>query len=233
VPRLPLIEDLTSGPIPAGSNILVEYDPASQWYNASITMTAGWLRTGGRVDYDTFAHSPNDIRTQLMRIGLEPKVPEREEKLKITDWYTATLGQKSNEKNAHDSLKFSELSIYFAQTIMRGDPEPDHLYMVDDESTFARFNDEKAWVELELTRIMPGFKRRKAIGLCSIMQGIHSEWVYKRLEGASDAVIDFKIDESSDEVRNLIRIRLMRDAHFDSRWHHLKIGENFDITLEK
>ena len=233
MPRLPLIEDLASGPIPAGSNILVEYDPASQWHNASITMTAGWLRTGGRADYDTFAHPPDDIRIQLTRIGLEPEVVEREEKLNITDWYTATLGQKSKEKHSHESLRISELSIYFAQTIMRGEPEPDHLYMVDDESTFARFNDEKTWVELELTRIMPGFKRRKAIGMCSVMKGILSEWVYKRLEGASDAVVDFKVDESSDEVRNLMRIRLMRDVHFDSRWHHLKIGENFEITLEK
>jgi KaiC/GvpD/RAD55 family RecA-like ATPase len=231
MPRLPLIEDLTSGPIPAGSNILVEYNPASQWYNASISIAAGWLNTGGKVDYDTFSQSPDDIRAQLRRVGLEPEVLEREHKLTITDWYTATLGQKSNEKHSHESLKIPELSIYFAQTIMRGEPEPDHLYIVDDESTFARFNDEKTWVELELTRIMPGFRRRKAIGFCSIMNGVHSEWVYKRLEGVCDMVIDFRLDEVGDETRDLIRIRSARNVGYDRKWHSLKVNKNFEITL--
>jgi len=31
----------------------------------------------------------------------------------------------------------------------------------------------------------------------------------------------------------LMRIRNMRNAHFDREWHELKIGENFEVTLEK
>jgi KaiC/GvpD/RAD55 family RecA-like ATPase len=233
LPRLPLIEDLTSGPIPAGSILLVEYDPASQWYNASFTITAGWLKTGGKADYNTMTRPPEDIRAQLRRVGLEPESLEREGKLIITDWYSATLGQKSKEKYSHESLKISDLSIHFAQTLMRGEPEPGMLSMLDDESTFARFNDEKAWLELELTRMIPGLRLRKNIGLVPIMEGVLSEWVRKRFEGASDGVIDFKVEESGGEVRNLMRIRLMRNVHFDSKWHALKIGENFEVTLEK
>jgi len=65
VPRLELIEDLTSGAVIPGTNILVEFDPASQWYNASITMAAGWLKTGGSVSYIAHSQSPNDVRFQL------------------------------------------------------------------------------------------------------------------------------------------------------------------------
>ena len=190
------------------------------------------MRTEGRVDYDTFAQPPDDVRTRLKRLGLEIESLERENRLTITDWYTATLGQKSKEKFAHDSLKFSELSIYFSQTIMRGEPEPDHLYLADDDSTFARFNEEKAWVELELTRIIPGIKRRKAIGVMGIMKGIHSEWVYKRLEGASEVIVDFKVDETGPEARDLVRIRSSQFPSFDRRWHGIKISENFEVTLE-
>jgi len=191
------------------------------------------LRTGGRVDYDTFAQSPDDVRAQLRRVGMEPEALEKEGKLTVTDWYTATLGQKSKEKYSHESLRISELSIYFGQTIMRGEPEPDHMYIVDDESTFARFNDEKTWIELELTRIMPGLKRRRAIGFCAVMKGIHSEWVYKRLEGACEVVIDFNVDEVGDMTRDLMRIRSLRSGGFDRRWHELKIGTNLEVTLEK
>lgn len=196
-------------------------------------MTAGWLNTGGKADFGTFTQPPNDVRAQMKRLGLEPEVLEREGRLIITDWYTATLGQKSKEKESHETLKISDLSIHFAQTLLRGEPEPDMITTCDDESTFARFNDEKTWMELELTRAIPGLKRRRMTSLFPVMNGVHSEWVYKRWEGVSDGIIDFKVDAGADEVRNLIRIRLMRNVHFDSRWHALKIGENFEVTLDK
>jgi len=160
VPRIPLIEDLTSGPIPAGSVLIVEYDPASQWYNASVTMTAGWVRTGGRIDYSALSQPPDDVRAQLRRLGLDLESLEKDGRLIFTDWYTPTLGQKSRERDSH-SLKVADLSIYLAQAHLRHEPEPDLLMMTDDESTFARFNDERPWMELELTRFIPGYKVRK------------------------------------------------------------------------
>ena len=227
-----LIENLTSGSIPSGSNLLVEFDPASHWYNASITIAAAWLRTGGKVEYDAFTQPADDVRAQLKRLGIEPEKHEREEKLTITDWYSATLGQKSKEKYSHPTLKMSELSINWSQE-MRDEPEPDLLDIGDQESTFARFNDEKVWVEVTLTRIIPVYKIRKSINFITVVKGIHSEWVYKKLEAAVDGIIEFKLDETGEEIRSLMRIRALRNVHFDSRWHGLKIGENFEVTLEK
>src|SRR3972149_2045862 len=98
MPRIPLIEDLTTGPIPAGSNLLVEFDPASQWYNASLSMAAGWLEEGGRVSYNTHGQAPADIRARLSRLRLDVPKLEEDGKLIIFDGYTMTLGQKSKEK---------------------------------------------------------------------------------------------------------------------------------------
>lgn len=119
MPRLPLIEDLTKGPVPPGSNILVEFDPASQWYNTSLTIAAGWLRTGGNVLYYVYTRPPDSIRTRLSRFGLNLEQLEKEEKLSIFDWYTATLGQKSKEDDAVDSLKVADLSIRYAKIVIR------------------------------------------------------------------------------------------------------------------
>jgi hypothetical protein len=130
----------------------VEYDPASQWYNASITIIAGWLKAGGRVGYDALAQPPDDVRARLRRLGLELDHLEREKKIFFNDWYTLMLGQKSKENDAPETLKVPELSIRISQGWMRGPSEPDKLAISDDESRLARFNDEKAWVELELTR---------------------------------------------------------------------------------
>jgi KaiC/GvpD/RAD55 family RecA-like ATPase len=53
------------------------------------------------------------------------------------------------------------------------------------------------------------------------------------LEDANDGIIDLRLDETGEVVKNLIRIRKMQNVSFDSRWHPLKIGENFEVTLEK
>jgi len=234
VPRLPLVEDLTKERIPAGFNILVEFDPTSEWYYSSITMAAGWLESGGIVSYNTTIHPPSKIRSQLSLLGLKPETLEREGSLEIWDWYTVTLGQKSAEPLTVDSLKVQDLSITFGKLMKRelGGPAASVLAIMDNYSCLARFNDEKAWVEFMLTRNIPS---GRGIGCVvdAIIRGLHSEWVYKNLETAYDGVIDFRLEDTDEGTRDLVRIRSLRNIHFDRKWHKLSTGEKFQITLDK
>lgn len=124
-------------------------------------MAAGWLKTGGKVHYYCFAHPPESVRDQLLRLGVNPEGLEKDGTLEIWDWYTTTLGQVSKEKQAADSLKVAELSIHVSRVRMKGPPAPDTLVTADDISVLDRFNDEKSWVEYELTRSIPAFRDRK------------------------------------------------------------------------
>ncbi len=209
------------------------FDPASQWYTASITIAAVWLRTGGGVSYNSYAQSPASIRSGLNRLGLNPAELEKNEKLRIWDGYTVTLGQKSNEKYAYDSLKAVDLSIDIAKTGLVGPPMPDRLRIADNISTLARFNDEKSLNELYLSRGVPMSSMRQSTAVRGFMKGVHNDWFYKQIEGTADGLIDLKLDETGEVVTNLIRITKMENVGFDSRWHALKIGENFEVTLEK
>lgn len=231
MPRIPLIENLTTGPVPAGSNILVEYDATSQWYNATITIAAGWLRTAGRVWYGAGGQPPDSVRSQFGRLGLDAEEFERNDKLAIDDWYAATLGQKSKEKGAIGSLKIADLSLWLAD-VMRGPPDPDILVMDDDRSFLARFNDEKAWVEFELTRAIPAQRVGKRTAIRGIMRGVDSDSAYRKLEAANDGVVEFKLEEAGRGVRNFIRVRSMRNVGYNSEWHSLKVGKNFEVLLD-
>ncbi len=95
--RIPIIEELTKDPIPPGSNILVEFDSASQWQNASIFIAAGRLREGGWVGYTAIGQSPEKVRSRLKRYNVVAEQLEKDEKLAILDVYSATLGKKSLE----------------------------------------------------------------------------------------------------------------------------------------
>lgn len=233
MPHLPLIEDLTKEPVPSGFNILVEFDPTSEWYYSSITMAAGWLKSGGIVAYNTTLHPPSKIRSQFALLGLTPETLEKEGRLEIWDWYTLTLGQKPTEALTVDSLKVQDLSIIFGRLMKRqlGGPAANVLAIMDNYSSIARFNDERAWVEFMLTRNVPSGRSIGCV-IDAIIRELHSEWVYKNLEAAYDGVVDFRLEETGEGTRSLIRIRSMRNIHFDRRWHELNADQSFDVTLK-
>ncbi len=232
-----MIEDLLSEPLSAGSNLLVEYDAASQWYRASLTLAREWLRARGEVGYNVAAQLPDNLRSQFRKLGLNVEELETEGKLEIWDWYSATLGQKSKEGDrAIDSLKAADQSIIYVKAIreaMSREPYPEYLRIWDSCSVLGRFNVDKAWVEFLVTRLFPTAFHTKSTLLVGVIRGLHADWVYRQLEDAVDGVIDFKIEDTGEETRDLLRIRSMRNVGFDRKWHRLKIGENFEITLEK
>ncbi len=122
------------------------------------------------------------------------------------------------------------LSIWFSRYAKTASLDPDWLRITDNMSVMARFNDEKPVVEFILARIVPVPSRAKMI---SIIRDLHSAWLYKQLEAAVDGIIDFKLEEEGREAQNFMRIRTMRKVNFDSRWHRLRIADNFEVTLEK
>jgi len=149
VPRIPIIEELTEGPVPLGSSILVEYDPASQWYNTSLTIAAGWIKSGGVTSYNVYDHPPESVRSQLKRLGLDVEGLEKEERLRIIDWYTMQLGKKSQEKYAMPSLRVADLSIDYSRTLIPSirSFHPSTLRVMDDALVLLRFNEERSYID--------------------------------------------------------------------------------------
>jgi KaiC/GvpD/RAD55 family RecA-like ATPase len=243
VPRIPLIEDLTREPIPPGSIILVEFDATSQWYNASFTIASGWVKTGGLASYNVLNHPPESARLQLKNLGLDVEALEKDGKLRIIDWYTIQLGQKSSEKYAHDSLKIADLSLFYSRRMIPTDTSPwpgtgYHLgpgviRISDDESVLIRFNDEKSFIDYYRTREVPTASVRKSTAFDGFVKGVFSDYLYKSLETSVDGVIDFKLEEEGKSTRDLMRIRSMRNVHFDRKWHEVTLGDNFEVTLKK
>jgi len=174
-----------------------------------------------------------NVRARLKRLGLESKHLENDGRLQLSDWYSMTLGKTSAERFSRNSLRISDLSIQYAKQQAPGKPPnlSEFLSITDNASVLARFNDEKAWVEFALTRGNPLSHTRKFTSIDGVLRGGHSEWAYNQLEAACDGVIDFRLEEEGETIRDLIRIRSMHDLFYDKNWHELKIGENFEVQI--
>jgi len=55
------------------------------------------------------------------------------------------------------------------------------------------------------------------------MRGVNSDWVYEQLEAAADGVVEFKVEEEGRTSKDMMRIRSMRNVHFNREWRELKI----------
>ena len=75
---LPILGEMAPGGLTYGKNYLVEFDPHSLWYEASLTIAADSARHGTRTDYHTFAHIPGDVKEALRRLGVNEKRLEDE-----------------------------------------------------------------------------------------------------------------------------------------------------------
>jgi KaiC/GvpD/RAD55 family RecA-like ATPase len=149
----------------------------------------------------------------------------------------------SQEKYAFTSLKVADLSILYSRALIptTGSPfpgtgytlEPDVVRVTDDELVLLGFNDEKSFIDFWRTRILPSSASRKSTNIEEAVKGVYSEQIYKTLEASVDGIIDIKLEEDGKETRDMIRIKSMRNVGFDREWHELKIGDNFEVTLEK
>ena len=139
MPKIPIIESLTLGSIPPGSNLLVEFDPSSQWYNAATTIAGGWLNSGGKLTYLLSSRPPENIRSQLTKLGVNVQDLEGGGKLRIWDAYSATLGLQSQEKYRLESLNVADLRIWAAKEFMHQPVSPDLLLIAENSSVLASY----------------------------------------------------------------------------------------------
>jgi len=216
--------------VPPGSNVLIEFELTSQWYNSSIAMAAGWAKQG--VDIG-FVQPPDRVRIQLTGLGLNVDELERSDRLRIHDWYTPTLGRKSLDKyGGIQSLKVADLSIQFRIMDDLNELWPDSLRIADNCSALARFNDEKSWMEFMLTRVFPIAPVMKLTRILGIMKGVHSEWAYRQLEGSADGVVEFKLQDTDQGTRDVMQVRSMRNVHYRRELTGLKVDHSFLVRLK-
>jgi len=248
---IPILAALIPDGVKPGTIFLVEFDPESQWVAVAATITAGYLRAGGRVSYTAQLRAPETVRENLLALGVDVAAATSEGRFTVDDWYSATLtgGRLDGggpsvidriEGGARArSLKVADLSVQFLKD-MKQDLEsgvvgenwlPGAFTVVESDTQLLRFNEEKPYVEWAISRVNPYIRRAKRIYFVGYVRDIHTESFYKRLESDADGVIDLRVMERDEEAKNLLRVRSLKGQPHDARWHEIKIKRNGEATL--
>ncbi len=252
--NVPLLGQLVPGGIKPGTMVLVEYDPDSQWLSVATTIAGRFFQANNHVAYLVTARSPVDFKHSVSALGIDLAAAESTGRFAVEDWYTATLtGGRIEPADLHApvfekvqgelrvrSLRVADLSLEWLKTSKTGPQQaydivdfwpPGSLIIVESFSGILRFNEEKAFLEWMESRVNPEERKRRSITIQGVVRGIHTEWLYKRMENISDGVIDLRVMERGDETKNLLRLRSLKGQPHDTRWHEVNIKPNGEATL--
>jgi len=232
----PFLKELVPSGFEYGSNLLVEFDSDSVWYETSLTIAAHALRAGIKIDYHNFQHTPSDIRKALDRRGLDVKKLEDNDMLWIVDSYTLQTGldtSKDQTDVTQVSVKLPDWSIALARDLKTGISETmkRRLHIDDNTGTLLQYNEEKAIIDFWRTRYIPYSRARECVNIYSLLTNVASTSFYKQYESLSDGIIDFKSEERENELQHYVRIRSLRGRGCDSRWKKLRVSDNGEVTL--
>lgn len=240
---MPILKELVPSGIEYGTNLLVEFEPDSLWYETSVTIAAHALITGIKTDYHTFQHAPNEVRKPLDRLGLNIKKLELEGSFRVIDSYTAqtglgtpeaaTITPREPDPAIRQSVKMSDWSISMAREMKSGFMEADkrRLHIDDNTGVVLQYNEEKLIVDLWRTRVIPFIRAGEIVALNSIVPNVASESFHRQFESLSDGIIDFKNREVEDGLEHYVRVRSLRGKVFDSRWRKLILADNGEVRI--
>jgi len=236
---LPIFERLLPDGVEFGTNLLVEFEPDSAWYEASLTITAQALRSGHKALYHTFQHPPADVEHDLRKFGLDLTKLQGDGVFQILDSLAVQMGGLNpvdQEEPAAKTLKIPDLSISLAQDIKKkreeGISEDEKWWVHIDDNTgiITRYNSEMNVLDYWRTRLIAFSRPIQNITVYSILKGTVSESFLSQFETINDGIIDFKCEDKEGEVAQLVRVRRMHGKKFNSRWQRLNVSGTGEIT---
>ena len=254
---IPLLAQLIPDGVRPGTVFAVEFDPDSQWLAVAMSIAAKTVLNDGIVLYCAMARPVEDAVRDFTSLGLDVPRWFNESRLHVDDFYTATLTggrllsnvpHEPYEYGIRHSLSVADFSIAQSKAqkeLSEGRAEPfksirpgrdlpmvpGWLLIMDSLSVMLRFNEERPFLEWLETREHRGARRDSRINFEGFVRGLHSESFYKRIEAACDGIIDVKVLEEKEGLKNLLRLRALKGQPHDNRWHEVEIKPNGEATL--
>jgi hypothetical protein len=210
---------------------------------------------GGYVLYSTLARPVDDIVRDLSSLGVSVSGSHSDGHLRIDDFYTPTLTggrllsgapfelYEFGIRHSSSVADFSVVQTKGHKELSEGRLGPmdtkeftvrsGWLMLADSFSVFLRFNEERPFLEWLETREHRAARRDKRVNFEGFIRGLHSESFYKRVEASCDGIVDVRVLEQDQGLKNVLRLRSLKGQPHDNRWHEIEIKPNGEAVIAR
>jgi class 3 adenylate cyclase len=236
---VPLLEALVPGGFRLGGNYLVEFEPSSPWYEASVTIAARSVQSGLKTEYHSFHQNIVDVKAALEDLGLAVDREIERGMLKLIDSYTpATPRAKGRPLGRVGFLASSTPDVgrwgrTIKKQIAHGFEERDRkwLHIDDNTSLLLQFTDEESMLNGWRTVFIPWGRARELITVNGFVKGIASEAFYRKNEALYDGVFDMVTNEKEGRLEHFIRARRVQGESIDSQWKPVRLRPRGEVVI--
>ena len=238
---VPLLEAAVPEGLRYEGNYLVEFEPDSVWYEASITIAARSVQRGQKTEYHSFHRDINDVKEALEALGLSVDKEVKKGMLRLIDSYTpATKDVKGRLREKTDFLaniapNIRDWSKVIKKQTVDGfeDRERKWLHIDDNTSLLLQTNDEETMLNGWRTVFIPWGRARRLITINGFVKGVASDTFYRKNESLYDGVFELAAEEKEGRLIHRMRAKIFHGGSFDSSWKALHLLPRGEVVVSK
>ena len=236
---VPLLEEILPAGFRLGGNYLVEFEPSSPWYEASVTIAARSVQMGLKTEYHSFHRSIDDVREALENLGLSVDRETKNGMLRLIDSYSALTGPGTRPKLGRPDFLANRIPDIgrwgkeIKKQIAAGIEERDRnwLHIDDNTSLLLQFTDEESMLNGWRTVFIPWGRARGLITINGFVKGVASEAFYRKNEALYDGVFDMVTNEKNGRLEHFIRARRVPGESIDTSWKQLRLRPRGEVVI--
>jgi len=236
---VPLFEAMVPDGLRLGGNYLVEFEPSSPWYEASVTIAARSVQSGLKTEYHSFHRNIADVKEALEGLGLSVDRETKRGMLRLIDSYAPATRQAKGQSLGRVGFlanRIPDVSRWgraIKKQIAAGFEERDRrwLHIDDNTSLLLQFTDEESMLNGWRTVFIPWGRARELITVNGFVKGIASEAFYRKNEALYDGVFDMVTNEKEGRLEHFIRARRVQGESIDSRWKPVRLRPRGQVVI--
>ncbi|MGP8078855.1 MAG: adenylate/guanylate cyclase domain-containing protein [Thermoplasmata archaeon] len=236
---VPLLEAMVPEGLRVGGNYLVEFDPSSPWYEASVTIAVRAVERGLKTEYHSFHRDLADVREAMEELGLSIEAETDRGMLRLIGSSAPAPGPERGGRGpksgflsgrAPDVGRWGrEIKKQTAQGF--DERERGWLHIDDNTSLLLQSTDEETMLNSWRTVFIPWGRARELITVNGFVKGIASDTFYRKTESLYDGVFDLVTKEKGGTLEHHIRARAFHGGVIDSRWKTVLLRPRGEVVI--
>jgi KaiC/GvpD/RAD55 family RecA-like ATPase len=213
---------LVKGDIPPSSILLIGPTGVGKTIFCKHFLFNG-LKNGEPFVFVTTNETPEEIESSMKCFGLDIEPYKEKDLIKIIDGCSWRLGKESSSEYAVDTqqnfLTAISIKIKKIQQNFKGT-----RFVFDSISELTALSDPNSVLNF-LQVITKRIRIEGGRALFTVAHGAHDEHFMNRLRLTFDGILEMRLDETSNEIKRLLRIFSLKGARHKTNWIPFKITD--------